>query len=587
MGGLVDPYRNPSSMAHTLAGDFGHEAEAVSFDIENPDRARISLIGFASTNGLVASAPWDMGTRARSREILAEGQYDLVAHNAQYDVMHLDLEGVEVDESRLRDTMLAAMLLQPDLPKGLGSVAQRYMFLEPWKHRADSDMSVYNAMDAEITLKIWLVMKEDLKANGQWDFFVNAMMPGSMVLRRMTERGIKVSDETMEIWRETLEQELLDLNGEWSELTNGVNPASPKQLGEYLYEREELPILERTRTGAPSTSAGTLAKLAARTDHRALQLLLEIRKRSKQLGTYAKDQGVGPDGCVHPQYLPAGKDDGAFGTASLRLAARDPNIQNQPPEARFMYVPHLPGWVIGESDFSQIEGRLVAILARDDELILGYDQGTDIHQLNADLWGVPRKKAKNILYAMSYGAGVRKLMQQFEVKQSVAKGWLEAYREAHPRVWEWQQEMIRRAATYGYLQNPFGIRRYFPGLARDDKHVKNQATNFMPQSIVAGITWSLLHQMEQVVEDAGGYLLTQVHDSFVWEAPADKAEDVAAVVKNVMEQPWPQLDNWSCPTDVSVGETWGHAVANEKEADNGESGLEVWIKKGRPALSEV
>lgn len=569
------------------------ECGAVAFDIENPDRVNIAQIGFATDRGHVGSIGWGPSALAVTKEILepTEGPL-LVAHNAQYDVAHLEAAGVHVAENRLVDTMLAAQLLQPDLPKGLGSVAPRYLTLCPWKHFDEVDMAKYNAMDADVTVQLWKVMERLLESQGQLQFFREAVMPGSMTLRRMTKRGLKIGTAALQQWRADLEQQLEGMEQEWAEETEKlcgepVNPGSTAQLKKLLYETLSMPVVDTTPSGAPSTAKSALAKLERKTKHPLLKKLSALRDAHKNLHTYAKDQGVGEDGCVHPQYLPEGKDEGDFGTASLRLAARNPNIQNQPVVARYQYVPHHHGWVIGETDFSQIEGRLVAVLSGEDGLMEAYAVGADIHQRNAHLWGVPRKTAKGILYAMQYGSGAGTLSKQFEVPMSVARGWLKAYADAHPKVWAWQRDVVRQAATYGFLENPFGIRRYFPGLSRDDAHVRNQALNFLPQSIVAGITWYLLAPLEQALEDLGGHLLTQVHDSFVWEAPADVAEEAARTVEQIMERPWDMVaPGWSCPTDSSIGESWGHAGQYDKEAEGNETGLDVWVRRGRPAHEE-
>lgn len=589
------PYTGPA--ADSFVRSLGPGAERVSnsrcvaFDIENPDRVNIAQIGFASDEGPVVSVGWSPQAKAFTKKLLeGDGGPVLIAHNAQYDVAHLRSEGIEVNEQRLVDTMLAAQLLQPDLPKGLGKVAQRYLLLTPWKHLDEEDLALYNAMDADVTVRMWKQMERQLERTGQLGFFRDVIMPGSMTLRRLTQRGIRVSGEALAGWRRKLEGELQQLQEEWEQLTtditgHAVNPGSPVQLAELLFNKLQLPVVARTKSGAPSTSKGALAKLQRRANHPAVSLLLRWRERAKELGTYAKDQGVGPDGCVHPQYLPEGKDDGEYGTASLRLAARNPNIQNQPQSARFQYVPHHYGWVIVETDFSQIEGRLVAQLSGAEELIEAYETGADIHQSNAELWGVERSVAKGILYAMQYGAGAGTLSQQFEVPLNQARGWLKAYEQAHPKVAQWQRDTIRKAATYGYLQNDFGIRRYFPGLSRDDAHVRNQALNFLPQALVAGIMWTLLAPLEQLIEEEGGHLLTQVHDSFLWEAPGEKAERMAQRVQAAMERPFDEVaPGWRCPTDSSVGQSWGHAGLNDKAASGGASGLDVWVAAGRPCF---
>jgi len=135
------------------------------------------------------------------------------------------------------------------------------------------------------------------------------------------------------------------------------------------------------------------------------------------------------------------------------------------------------------------------------------------------------------------------------------------------------------------LQNSFGLRRYFYGVAsRSPKHTLNQALNFIPQSTVAAMMWYLLVPLEKCIERYGGHLLSQIHDSFVWEVPAVNAEAAVKAVARLMERPWDMIaPGWSCPTDAAVGPTWGAANAMEGEAPEGMNGLEYWISQGRPA----
>jgi DNA polymerase I-like protein with 3'-5' exonuclease and polymerase domains len=290
------------------------------------------------------------------------------------------------------------------------------------------------------------------------------------------------------------------------------------------------------------------------------------------------------------------KDSGDLGTAAGRLSS-SPNVQNVPKDLRWIFkAPE--GWVIGDSDLRAVEGRVQAVLAEDHELLEMYDRPDfDMHTWNlenahaalvkmwkADLvssnqaaktrarfvleryeaanadglvWPVARKNMKTFLYGWNYGAGDKKIAASLGIPLREAKCIREAYEASRPATAKWRKAVVREAASRRRLQNAFGRIRYFPGVV-PDANVRNQAINFFPQSTVADMFWTWFPQVEEALARFGGHLITQVHDSFVWMAPAENAGAVVAALDEIMTQEWPQIaPGFSVPSTHEVGPSWG------------------------------
>ena len=588
--------------------------EWLAFDIENDRDGDITDISFATSCGLVGSFVWRGGAKATTERLLAGEGPTAVAHNCGHDIKYLEQAGVVVNRARVHDTMMMAAIDEPDLRKALGHVAPRCLLMKPWKHKIGGDtMAMYNAEDSDVTARIYPILRSELRTNGQWDLFADNIMSATFKLMDFTERGIKVDPRKKDLWKKELEKELAEQTEIWNQLTEElhgepVNPASPKQLAQLFYEDMGLPIISRTATKTPSTDKKTLEKLAKRHPHPIFAVLFSIKSTSKLLGTYAKQLAIGKDGCVHPKYLPATKDEGDFGAASGRLSSRDPNIQNQPHAARYMYVPHKPGRVIWARDYSQIEARLVAVFAGDEDLLRAYDEGRDLHQEAADyltkVLGRPvsRKEAKGYAHGINYGMGPRMLAEHAGIKLGQARRVIAAFRDLRPLVFAWQDEVAERAARDGFIANPFGRRRNFPGFAdikTKQKHYRNSAVNMRPQSTVADVTLEIMAELDDALLAIGGnsllrqadvaahasaFVFTQIHDEFAGECDVEVVDEVRLVTKRIMEKVYDQIaPGWSCPTTFSCGPDWASCKDYENAVkDTHGDPYRAWKEDGCP-----
>ncbi len=601
-------YRGPSQVVDSV--DRLHGAKELAFDIET-DMAtgRITEIGFATFPTLnesskVLTLPWNREAR-EATESLFRSAKTLAAHNASFDVEHLLAEGVAVPEEKLFCTMMAAYVLQSDLPKSLGCVAPMHFLMAPWKHQPEAPQ--YNAIDVHITALLAVLLRRRMRAEGSYAAFAERIMPGLRAWWRMTAFGMPVDADALRAWKAELHDQLEELYQKWERW--GANPRSPKQLAALLYGKLGLPILKRTAKGSPSTDRETLARLAARSDHPVLRTLMRIRDREKQISTYAKEMTLCPKGRVHPKFLPHLKDAGnpeedgvAFGTATMRPSATDPNILNQPPRARFVYVPHAEGMVIWSADWSQIEARIVAYRAREAWLMDAFESGTDVHALAAEQMSrvsglaISRQQGKIARHAANYLAGPKTLARTLQCSVEDAESILAAIAKAEPRVAAQRAADVAFARKNLYIASPFGLRRWFYQYIsprwRDAADAGAQVVNYNPQSIVAMMVWTIIWPLYSALRRIDARLYSNTYDDFVGACYADDVEHCEALVRHHMERKWPELGGafeergWYCPIDFAVGPTWGdckkfEAIAKEKAC----TPVEAWISAGRPAAA--
>jgi len=291
---------------------------------------------------------------------------------------------------------------------------------------------------------------------------------------------------------------------------------------------------------------------------KVINTLLELRSINKDLKTYA-EIAVSPDGCVHPGFLPAGKDSDSFGkgiAGTGRPTASNPNIQNQPQSARRMYIPHDPSLVLLEADFSQLEARILAELAGDDVLRSSIRDG--LHDVNARALGVDKTRAKNGFYGWAYGAGARTLHKTFisrgfDVPEADCRKLLDGFDRRFIQSSQFMDGVAREAATSYYLTNAFGRRRYFLGGSIQAP----AARDFLPQSNAADIGWSVLKPLSDCMREIGGGLLAWIHDSALVEVPRGKEHIAADAIRDIMQRPWPELNGLSIPVEIKRGDNWG------------------------------
>lgn len=557
-----------SYVEHPLVGAAG---DMVAVDIETAMVANmagaINRVGSSSSRG-TWSRPWDSLAKIGIESETANPLKTTVMHNAPFDMPRLEAEGVQF-RGPIWDTMLCAATLQPDLPKALNSVASLVLDVPRWKHLAGDNPAFYNAMDAAYTREIALYQVEELKRTGQYEWFTKAVMPAVPVLIAMTKRGIKVDAERRARWLEELSSDENEREARWRILTGGVHPGSPKQVSEYLYDTLGLPV-QYGSTGGRSADINALKELLAHVRGRGdgnkdraiavLEGLVAYRTVAKLRSTYA-ERALADDGCIHPSYLPASKDeeglDGKGLAGTGRITSRDPNIQNQPPEARKLFVPHSSDFILVEADYSQIELRIAAALSGDKALTEALKG--DVHARTMELLNCDRVRAKNLIYGSLYGAGPRKLVKVlrakgFNLTEHEARSLQDALARAYPALWAWRTAVVEEVGRNYYLATPFGQRRYFWQGRREAP----AAIDFLPQGTAAGIMWQILPPLEKLSFGLGGALLTTVHDSILMEVPRGKVDVAVGGIRECMEREWPAIaTGFMVPIDVKFGDSWG------------------------------
>jgi len=385
------------------------------------------------------------------------------------------------------------------------------------------------------------------------------------VLADIERAGIRVDTASLAEQGMRLDADLQQLTGRIYDLAGGeFNISSPKQLGEVLFERLSLPVLKKTGgTRSASTAVEVLEELAQ--THELPRLILDYRGLSKLKGTYvdALPLLVNPEtGRVHTSFNQAV-------AATGRLSSSDPNLQNIPirteigRQIRSAFVAP-PGHVLISADYSQIELRVLAHLAGEDALVESFRIGEDIHDRTAlKVFGPDsglgkhelRRRAKIINYALLYGKTAFTLAKDIGVTKEAAQAFIDAYFAGFPKVRDYIDTTIEEARRTGVVKTMFGRRRLVPELNSRNGQIRmaaERATINMPiQGTAADVLKRAMIDIHAALAKPGVQtrMILTVHDELLFEAPADQAEDSAALVRELMQN----AVKLAVPLDVDVG----------------------------------
>ncbi|MFB6264607.1 MAG: DNA polymerase, partial [Bradymonadaceae bacterium] len=391
-------------------------------------------------------------------------------------------------------------------------------------------------------------------------------MPLSRVLGIMERTGIAVDRDVLDRLSAEFEAEIDDLKEEINDYAGReVNPNSPKQLREVLFEDLDLPVQKRTKTG-PSTARPVLEELSDM--HPLPDLILEYRSFSKLKGTYvdALPELIREDGRIHTSFNQAV-------AATGRLSSSEPNLQNIPIRTergkrirRAFVAPD--GWKLITADYSQIELRILAHLSRDPLLLEAYRQGEDVHTLTAsqifeldpsEVGTRERELGKTINYGVLYGMGSRRLARDFDISQSKASEYIYSYFERYEVVDEFFDGLVEDAYQDGYAETMFGRRRELPGLeghGQQQAYAERAAVNTPIQGTAADIIKIAMVRLQDEIDqgDLPMNMLLQVHDELVFEAPEEEVDASVDLIREEMEG----VVELDVPllVDVGVGNDW-------------------------------
>jgi len=514
-----------------------------------------------------------------------------IAHNMKYDLLVLARYGVDV--APIEDTMLISYALDTGRNNhGLDELALKHLGHEniPFSAVAGSGRSFigfarvpldkateYAAEDADVTLRLWRVLKPRLAAEHMANVYETLERPMVATLAGMERRGITI-DRTMlsrlsgEFAQDMarLEANIFDIAGET------FNLGSPKQLGDILFGRMGLPGAKKTATGAWSTSASVLEDLANEGNDFARRIL-DWRQLSKLKSTYtdALPGFVNKEtGRVHTSYALAA-------TTTGRLSSSDPNLQNIPVrneagrKIRKAFVAS-PGHVLISADYSQIELRLLAHIADIPQLKKAFADGIDIHAMTAsEMFGVPvkdmppevRRRAKAINFGIIYGISAFGLANQLSIPREEAGAYIKRYFERFPGIRDYMEATKKLVREKGAVTTIFGRVCHFPRIgsanASDRAFFERAAINAPIQGAAADIIRRAMVRMDEALEKKRlkAQMLLQVHDELVFEAPKKEAEETIEVARRVMEEAPAPAVHLTVPLKVDA-----RAAANWDEA---------------------
>ena len=528
---------------------------------------------------------------ARLKPVLEHPAILKIGQNLKYDWLVLKRYGIEI--APFDDTMLLSYVLDAGRGShGMDELARRHLGHDtiPFSEVAGSGKNFigfarvaldkatdYAAEDADVTLRLWQVMKPRLVAERMTTVYATLERPLLDVLARMEARGIAIDRQMLSRLSGEFAQIMARLESEVHELAGeNFNLASPKQLGDILFGKMGLPGAKKTATGAWATGAQILEDLADQ-GHELPRRILDWRQLSKLKSTYADalPSFINPETHrVHTSFSLAA-------TTTGRLSSSDPNIQNIPvrtEEGRKIRQAFIatPGHKLLSADYSQIELRILAHIADIPALRKAFAEGIDIHAMTAsEMFGVPikdmdpmiRRRAKAINFGIIYGISAFGLANQLGIGREEAGAYIKKYFERFPGIRDYMDETKKIVREKGYVETIFGRRCHYPQIQSSNPSERafneRAAINAPIQGTAADIIRRAMIRMEAALDahKLKAQMLLQVHDELIFEVPDDEVDATIPVVKHVMEQaPLPAI-SLAVPlqVDARAAQNWDEA----------------------------
>ena len=510
-----------------------------------------------------------------------------IGQNMKYDAKIFARHGVDV--APIDDTMLMSYAMYSGLhTHGMDLLSERYLEHTPipikpllgsgksaitFDRVPVADAVRYAAEDADITLRLWQVLKPRLHRENVTTVYETLERPMVAVLAEMEMAGVKVDRETLSRMSNAFAQKMAQLEDEIHELAGErFNVGSPAQVGEILFDRMGLPGGEKGKTGKYSTPADVLEDLA--TEHELPARVLDWRQLQKLKSTYTdalQDHIHRDTGRVHTSYV-------ISGAATGRLASTDPNLQNIPirsEEGRRIREAFVApeGRVLVSLDYSQIELRILAHVAGIEALKEAFRDGQDIHAATAsEMFNVPldemtpdvRRQAKAINFGVIYGISGFGLARNLRIPRAEAQGFIDRYFERFPGIRAYMDDTVAFAKEHGFVRTMFGRKIHTPEINAKGPHAgfaRRAAINAPIQGTAADIIRRAMIRMPKAIDRLPAKMLLQVHDELLFEVDKGAAEDLIGVARDVMEGAAAPAVHLDVPlvVDAGQGANWAEA----------------------------
>ena len=521
------------------------------------------------------------------RPVLTDDSILKIGQNIKYDAKVLSRYGIEV--TTFDDTMLLSYAMHGGLHNhGMDALSERYLDHSPISIKTligsgksaitfdkvkIEDAVTYAAEDADITLRLWKIFKQKLHLSKVTKVYESLERPLVSVLAQMEKNGVKVDRETLSRMSNAFAQKMVGLEAEIYELAGETfNVGSPKQLGEIMFDKLGYEGGKKGKNGAYATGADILEELA--TSYDFPKRVLDWRQLSKLKSTYtdALQDHINPDtGRVHTSYSIAGAVTG-------RLSSTEPNLQNIPVRTedgrriREAFVAE-SGNILVSLDYSQIELRILAHIAKIDALKQAFHDGLDIHAMTAsEMFDVPldqmtpeiRRQAKAINFGVIYGISGFGLARNLRIPRAEAQGFIDRYFDRFPGIKEYMDKTIKFSKENNYVKTLFGRVIHTPEINAKGPmagFAKRAAINAPIQGTAADIIRRAMIRVPDAIKDLPAKMLLQVHDELLFEVKEEFSQDLVDKVQSIMETASLPFLKMDIPLSVDAGHglNWAEA----------------------------
>lgn len=501
--------------------------------------------------------------KEKLKSIFEDITIEKVCHNVK--VPHTILSKMEINLEGIKfDIMMAAYLID----SSRGEYKLKTLIEENLGFEIAGDETQRLVVETSCMKELYVILEKKIESYNMKELLYSVEQPLTDVLSSMEREGFKVDREKLAQIGDKCKIEIENVRNEIYELcSEEFNINSPKQLGKILFEKLDLPVIKKTKTGY-STNAEVLLELSDK--HPVIDKITYYRQLAKLYSTYVEGLTavIDEDSRIHSSFNQAV-------TTTGRLSSTEPNLQNIPikyemgKEIRKVFIPHGSDSVLLSADYSQIELRILAHIANDENMIEAFKENVDIHSKTAsEVFKVPleevthtmRNNAKAVNFGIVYGIGDYSLSRDLRIPRSEAKNYIETYFERYPNVKKYMTDIVLDAKEKKYVTTIMNRRRYIPEINSSNKMVMafgaRLAMNTPIQGSAADIIKMAMVNVYKALNEKGltSTIILQVHDELILNVHLDELEEVKKLVKDKMEN----VVKLKVPleVDINVGNSW-------------------------------
>lgn len=589
---LVDTAQKRNELINLLS-----KQNEISFDTEttNIDANLAELVGLVFSikegQGYYVPIPEDKEQALlicdEFKEMLEDPNITMIGQNIKYDSLIMKWYGVDI-KGYYFDTMIAHYLLEPDLRHNLDYLAESYLdysmisITELIGKKGKNQLTMrdvpvekvvdYACEDADMTRRLQQKFDKDLKESELRSVYDTIEEPLIEVLTTMEYNGVKIDAENLKNYSKELEKVIVDIQKTiYTEAGVEFNIASPKQVGEVLFDKLKIPYRwKKNASGSYSTDVAKLTELAEK--HDIVNKILQFRKYAKLKSTYvdALPNLINPkSGLIHSNFNQAR-------AATGRLSSDNPNLQNIPIRdaagraIRKAFVPRSSNHILLAADYSQIELRLIAEISGDESMLSAFIDGNDFHRATAaKVFNVPydevsddqRRMAKTVNFSITYGAGSTNLSRQLGISRKEAGELIDSYFKEFAGLKRYMDETVAYAREHGYVKTLLGRKRTLRDINSKNGMLRSNAERMAINTPIQGtaadmIKLAMIHTYEAMkAKNLDSLLIMQVHDELVFDVVKEELEVMKTLVEECMKNAMPGL-KVPILVGMDVGENW-------------------------------